>query len=240
MEEDSDDEMDETQIPLDQIPDNEIPQVNYVIFTHGETLPNTFMIPSYLGPPYHIPKVLTVAFPVNIFSTLRGDGNISDLASICNADDVPAEESRTGDIIHDMELTGGLDPRYSFGIYKCIKYNGIPSRSELVHGMNDPAYQGLLSKVINSIFAYHAYTHPAFDFRRITVYACRDIGDPFALIQKMKTQTVDDDLANALSGLTMGGNTRRRRSRGRRSRGRGRSRRSRGRSRRGRSKKTKK
>jgi hypothetical protein len=208
---------------MDEIPDNETPQVNYVIFCHGETLFQPYTIPQYLG------RVINVAYPVCNFTVLMGYQENIDL--ICNADDVPAEERRTGDTIHDMQLTGGLDPRYSYGIYKCIKYNGIPSRSEQILGMNG-AYRGLLSEAIEYIFTYHAYTHPTFDFRRITVHACRDIGDPFAPREEMKTHT-EDDLVKALSGLTMGGNTRRRRCRSRGRRGRGR----RGR---GRSKKTKK
>jgi hypothetical protein len=239
---------------MDEIPENEAIIVNYVIFCHGATLRDKF------GIPYYGRSSVEVAFAICDDTVLMGsDANI---AAICNADDLPAQVNSSGDTINDMLLMGDNKMPFPLGIFKCIKVRHEISTVNIFPELNNPKFEGRLSDSIRFILHHHQVTHShQYRLGRITVHACRvsetDATKAFWQLPKryMEASSVDDlaermagvsidttepdELADALSGMSLGkkgGNTRRRRrsSRGRRRRGRS----SRGRRRR--SKKTKK
>jgi hypothetical protein len=150
-----------------QLPEEE--SIMYVIYCHGEMMPNlfdNFMIPQYLDRTIHLYYIADAGYIL-----LGGPSNISE---ICNANIDPRHSKKSNDIISNMKLIGGDAIGFPLGIYVCSNSSQIQG-SVLVFDMTNgfpPPYHTTLRDTIDKIIIHHSQNFPNRGLR-ITMHTCR-------------------------------------------------------------------
>ena len=150
-----------------QLPEEE--SIMYVIYCHGEMIPNlfnNFMIPQYLERTIHLYFIVDAGYIL-----LGGPRNISE---ICNVNIDPRHTKKSNDIISNMKLIGGDAIGFPLGIYVCGNSSQIQG-SVLVFDMTNgfpPPYHTTLRDTIDKIIIHHSQNFPNRGLR-ITMHTCR-------------------------------------------------------------------
>jgi hypothetical protein len=150
-----------------QLPEEE--SIMYVIYCHGEMMPNlfdNFVIPEHLDRIIHLYYIadagyILVGGPINI-------------PLICNANIDPRHTKRSNDIISNMKLIGGDAIGLPLGIYVCTNGSEIQG-SILVFDMTNgfpPPYHTTLRDTIDKIMIHHEANYRNKGLR-ITMHTCR-------------------------------------------------------------------